>query len=237
MDKALAEEPTLIKNVEAAKEKLAKAVANTLNALKGLGLDSLLESRKLDGKLAKCVVLTEATPQGLAEYAQQGKEQAALVEQLLADADLMVQMAVADREIAVDRNGVITIPAAACSKPTKSTGKIVFMPSNLGGKQLHYSRNGNPEAFKYTLDAPKAGTYELTAPVVVPTWDQHLLVAANGAEKPVDIALPLTVGMWDKTDPVEIALAKGENVLTFSRGGDNIRGMTIRDFTLTPVAN
>ena len=141
----------------------------------------------------------------------------------------------ADRKIVADRGGVITIPAAACSKPTKSTGKIIFMPSNLGGKQLHYSRTGNPEEFEYTFDAPKAGKYKLTARVVVPSWDQLLLVAVNGAEKPVDIALPLTVGMWDKTAPVEVALAKGKNVLTFSRGGDNIRGLTIRDFTLTPV--
>jgi len=545
LDEALAEEPALIKNVEAAKEKLANAKANTLNVLKELGLDTLLTSDKLDGKLAKFVVLTEATPRGLAEYAQQGNEQERLVDWLLADADLMRRMAVADgardgkygqamkiyadiqeaskkaasgvlqrlalgiglehavphkqrnatvltdapeavdpvkrylnyekaflageldpafkdlaawdlrmvvngeepdeiaawgrkmlrnyrpdhvstsdyrwryvaavrtdirygsqynkydkpelqffqnilmnggvcgrraffgrfilrafgipttarpqrghaalthwtpdgwviclgggwgagwvmgrnkdldflaitqarenrkaylqvkrarwvgdvmgekrtfgflsgdpafwngvslyrqqaiieeakavalaavgeelgeaneskvkyaveaatvteadRKIVVDKGGAITIPAAACSKPTKSTGKIVFMPSNLGGKQLHYSRTGNPEEFEYALDAPKAGKYKLSARVVVPSWDQLLLVAVNGAEKPVDIALPLTVGMWDKTEPVELALTKGENVLTFSRGGDNIRGLTIRDFTLTPV--
>ena len=63
------------------------------------------------------------------------------------------------------------------------------------------------------------------------------VVAANDAQEPIDIELPLTVGMWDKTKPVEVSLVKGKNVLTFSRrGGDNvIRGSTIRDFTLTPV--
>jgi hypothetical protein len=140
-----------------------------------------------------------------------------------------------DKKITVGRDGTITIPAAACSKPTKSTGKIIFMESNLGGKQLHYSRNGGPQAFEYTLDAPKAGKYALTARVVTPSWKQHLTVKANGAGKPVDIALPFTVGMWDKTQPVEITLARGKNVLTFSREHEGLKGVTIRDFTLKPV--
>ena len=141
----------------------------------------------------------------------------------------------ADKKILVGRDGVITIPAAACSKPTKSTGKIIFMESNLGGMQLHYSRNGKPEEFEYTFDAPKAGKYALTARVVTPSWKQHLMVTANGAEKPIDIALPFTVGMWDKTQPVEIILAKGKNVLTFSREHEGLKGVTIKDFTLRPV--
>jgi len=143
----------------------------------------------------------------------------------------------ADKKILVGRDGVITIPAAACSKPTKSTGKIIFMESNLGRMQLHYSRNGKPEEFEYTFDAPKAGKYALTARVVTPSWKQHLRVTANGAEKPIEIALPFTVGMWDKTQPVEVTLAKGKNVLTFSRKHEGLKGLTIKDFTLRPVKN
>lgn len=140
----------------------------------------------------------------------------------------------ADRQISVNAGGVITIPAAATSKPTESTGKILFMPSNLGGMQLHYSRTGDAQDFEYTFDAPKAGAYALSARVACPSWGQILVVAPNGAG-PVEIALPLTVGLWGKTDPVTITLAKGKNSLTFSRTGDNIRGLTIKDFTLTPV--
>ena len=51
-----------------------------------------LSSDKLDAQLVKCVVLAEATPRGLAEFAQQGKEQEALVEKLLADTALMKAM-------------------------------------------------------------------------------------------------------------------------------------------------
>lgn len=140
----------------------------------------------------------------------------------------------ADRKIVVSKDGVITIPAAASSKPTNSTAKIKFMKSNLGGMQLHYSRNGKPEEFEYTFDAPKAGKYALTARVVTPSWKQHLMVTANGTEKPIDIALPFTVGMWDKTQPVEVSLVKGRNVLRFSRN-EPVKGLTIKDFTLRPV--
>lgn len=140
-----------------------------------------------------------------------------------------------DRTITVDGNGVITVPAVACSSPVASTGKILFMPSNLGGKQLHYNRLGETEDFEYTFDAPKAGNYALTARVVTPSWKQRLTVKANGAS-PVDIALPFTVGMWDKTEPVAITLQQGSNILTFSREHDQgLKGVTIRDFTLTPM--
>jgi len=140
-----------------------------------------------------------------------------------------------DRKIVVDQSGVITIPAVACSEPTKSTGRILFMPSNLGGKQMHYNRVGKPEVFAYRFDAPRAGKYKLTARVVTPTNDQVLLLSLNGAAEPVSIALPFTVGMWENSEPVEIELVQGQNTLTFSRGGEKISGLTIREFTLIPV--
>jgi hypothetical protein len=58
--------------------------------------DAFLASDALDAKFAKYVVLHEATPRGLAEFASKGKEQAGLVELMLSDAHLMKQMAVAD---------------------------------------------------------------------------------------------------------------------------------------------
>jgi len=141
-----------------------------------------------------------------------------------------------DNKITVSKCcGAITIPAAATSRPTDNTDKIKFMPSNLGGMQLHYERLGKKqETFEYTFDAVKAGKYQLTARVATPSWKQHLTVKAN-CSKPVDIALPHTVGMWDTTKPVQIELAKGKNVLTFSRDHEKLKGLTIKDFTLKPV--
>jgi len=145
-----------------------------------------------------------------------------------------VTLTEADRKIVVGKDGVITIPATACSKPTAPTEKLIFMKSSLGGMQLHYSRNGKPEDFEYTLDVPTAGKYALSARVVTTSADQHLFVAVNDAKEPIDIAVPFTVGMWDKTPAVEVTLVKGPNVLRFSRV-DPLKGLSIRDFTLTPV--
>jgi hypothetical protein len=140
-----------------------------------------------------------------------------------------------DRTITTAANGAITIPAVACSSPTGSTRRIRFMKSHLGGMQLHYSRMGPPEVFEYTFDAPSAGKYALTARVVTTSANQQLFVTANDAAEAILIDAPLTVGMWDETAPVGISLAKGRNVLRFSREDGEIKGLTIKDFTLTPV--
>jgi len=141
-----------------------------------------------------------------------------------------------DRRVVVGPDGTITIPAVACSKPTKSTGKIILMKSFGDGFQLHYSRTGGAnQEFEYTFDSPKAGKYKLTALVATPSWRQHLFVAVNGSKDKVDIALPHTVGMWETTEPVEIALVKGKNVLTFSREHESLKGVTIKELKLTPA--
>lgn len=79
---------------EAAKIELEKA--KTAGSAQEKQLMKFLESEALDAKLVKYVLLLEATPQGLAEFAGQGKEQVALVDKLLADPALMKQMLVAD---------------------------------------------------------------------------------------------------------------------------------------------
>jgi len=59
-------------------------------------VDAFLTSDKLDAQLMKVAVLTEASPEGLAAFAQQGKENQALIDQLLSNPVLMKQMLVAD---------------------------------------------------------------------------------------------------------------------------------------------
>ncbi|MCF7734445.1 MAG: hypothetical protein K9N23_22370 [Akkermansiaceae bacterium] len=145
-----------------------------------------------------------------------------------------VTVSEADKKIVAGPDGVITIPAVACSKPTDSTPKIRFMKSYLGGMQMHYSRMGNAEPFEYTFDVSAAGKYSLSARVATVSPDQRLLVSANEAKEPIDIAAPYTIGKWDKTPPVEVALVKGKNVLRFTRN-EPVKGMAIKEFTLTPV--
>jgi hypothetical protein len=147
---------------------------------------------------------------------------------------IQVQLSDEDRKVKVN-NGIITIPAAATSNLTESTKKVIFMPSNQGGLQMHYSRGGDPQALEYTFEAPKAGKYELTAKLVTPSWKQNLRISANGAE-PVKLEMPHTNGMWDTTAPVTLELKAGKNVLTMNHQTDTYpKGFSIHHFTLTPV--
>lgn len=138
-----------------------------------------------------------------------------------------------DRVISTDGAGVIRIPSVATRKPTKSTAKIIFMNSYLGGKQLHYSRTGRHQEFEYTFDAPASGKFKLTARVATPSWKQSLFLRVNNKQG-IAIALPHTLGLWGESDPVVIELSQGSNVLRFSRSGE-VKGITIKSFILTPV--
>lgn len=94
LDAAKADEAKHIQASKDAKAALEAAEANELKTAKAMLADVMpvLSSDRLDAKLVKCAVLAQATPKGLAEFAQQGKEQEALVETLLADAGLMKAM-------------------------------------------------------------------------------------------------------------------------------------------------
>ncbi|MBM1136344.1 hypothetical protein JO972_08715 [Verrucomicrobiaceae bacterium 5K15] len=140
-----------------------------------------------------------------------------------------------EREIRVDGEGVITIPASACSKPANNTDVITFVESCLGGMQMHYSRYGGSDTFEYEFEVTKAGKYLLSAKLITPAWKQFLFVNSNGSEKTTEMALPYTVGKWGDSEPVEIELLKGTNVLTFSRAHYFQKGITIKEFKLSPV--
>ena len=138
-------------------------------------------------------------------------------------------------QIVVNHDGVIHVPAIAMSRPTRDTRTIRRTRSFLGGGQIHYGRAKRPEAFEYTVNAPSSGNYLLTARIVTVNPKQHLLLTVNGKGKATDIALPWTDGMWQKTKPVQVTLVEGRNLLHFERNTDYLRGVTIKDFTLTPV--
>lgn len=148
---------------------------------------------------------------------------------------IQVELGDKDREVVIAPNGSVIIPAAATSNLTESTEKVIFMPSNQGGLQMHYSRTRDPQALEYTIEVPKAGKYELTAMVVTPSWKQNLMVTTNGAAEPVKLELPHTVGMWETTSPVSVELKEGENVLTVNHQTEGYaKGFSIHHFKLTP---
>jgi len=151
-----------------------------------------------------------------------------------------VKAPAATGKVIVDDKGVITIPSAACSSPTESTkvlfhggqsDLIVFVKNKSGDTLLHLSRFSKvADTFEYTFDVPKGGKYQLAASVATPKWDQRLIATVNGGA-PVPVALPYTIGLWDKTAPVEIELKAGKNVLKF-HGPARV---TIKDFNLELV--
>ena len=97
--------------------------------------------------------------------------------------------------------------------------------------QLHC--NGGFKA-EYVFEAPQAGKYVLTARVATLQEGQKFLLAANDAKEPVEIAVPYTIGKWGQTPPAQVSLTKGQNSLRFTRPAGG-RGLTIKEFTLTPV--
>jgi hypothetical protein len=125
----------------------------------------------------------------------------------------------------VDAKGVITIPAAATSSPTESKRSlyrgrhidlVVFLNNKEGKTVLHMGRYAKAgDTFEYTFDAPKAGKYKLVVDIATPMPNHKLFATANGGS-PVEMALPYTIGLWGKTDAVEVELKAGSNVLKFS---------------------
>jgi len=98
----------------------------------------------------------------------------------------------------------------------------------VGAARTRYS------IFEYTINAPKAGTYALTALMVANNYNQTLTVSANdGAE--VSMALPFTCGKWKECEPVTLTLKQGENTLQFSRINPPQAGIAVKSFTLKPV--
>ncbi len=133
-----------------------------------------------------------------------------------------------DQKVVVGQDGTITIPAVLHDK---ATGSSMALKSFSGGMQLNC--NGGFKT-QYAFEAPQASKYVLTARVATLQEGQKFRFAANDGKTPAELAVPYTIGMWQQTKPVEISLVNGKNVLHFTLQ-DGSRGVTIKEFTLTPV--
>ena len=129
---------------------------------------------------------------------------------------------------AVVTAGTITIPAVAHSKPA---GSFATMKSFGSGQQMHCKGGFTAQ---YEFEAPQAGKYALTARVATFSDGQKFQLTANDAKQPLEATVPFSVGVWQETQPVEITLAQGRNVLTLALPQGS-RGVTVKDFTLRPV--
>jgi hypothetical protein len=129
----------------------------------------------------------------------------------------------ADKKVVIAPNGVITIPAAVCSGGP-------LMKSYLGGQQLFSSKG----TITCEVTVPAAGTYTLSARVTTVQVSPAMQLTINDSQTPIDMAIPYTIGKWEQTSPVKVTLQAGKNKLSFVRPTGS-RGVSIKDFTLTPV--
>lgn len=88
--------------------------------------------------------------------------------------------------------------------------------------------------FEYSIAAPEAGQYTLSAQVVTVNYDQWLKVSAN-EESEVAMPMPFTEGEWQNSKPVTVTLVKGENTLRFWRDAPPQKGVAVKKFTLEPA--
>lgn len=137
-------------------------------------------------------------------------------------------------KITVAEDGTINMPAVSCYSPRKSSDRILFMESWEEGYQLHYSRLGSrPELFKYRVEVPAAGEYELVAEAATVSPNLQMLVRVN-RDEPVPFDMPYSHGLWEKSEPTKIKLAEGRNTISVTARVPN-RGVSIKSWTLKPV--
>lgn len=140
-----------------------------------------------------------------------------------------------DKKMVVDGDGIITVPAVACTFPQNNTDKIAFLRSwGDEGMQLHYQRLGTrPEILRYTVQVPAAGKYKITAKVATVSVQQTVILRLNRRTL-VNLTLPYTKGLWKQTDPEIIELRAGSNSIMFTLRAPN-RGVSIKEFQLKPM--
>lgn len=134
--------------------------------------------------------------------------------------------------ITTDDAGTITIPAAAYSYAAH--GAVELMPSFDDGQQLLHSAGDyvHPENsyLEYEVIVEEENTYFLTANFT--TWhiNQDLFLSTNTTAEPQNVSVFYTEGHWQETQPLEVRLVKGRNVLQFSRWTN--RGLAFKEIFL-----
>jgi hypothetical protein len=124
-------------------------------------------------------------------------------------------------KITTGPDGTITIPAAAFAPAPATTAVVEVMKSywTNGTQLMHYGGNAiEPDslALVYHVDTTAAGTYYLTANHSTWHTDQDLMLHVNGKKMP-NVPVFYTIGYWNETQPVEVALVEGRNNITFTR--------------------
>jgi len=136
--------------------------------------------------------------------------------------------------------GVMHVEAAAFDK---TGGEISWggqFPNVLvhdcftGGKQVYFQQQMKSQWADYTLDVPTAGIYQISMKAAVVNEDQVLEIC-SGANVIATVPIPLSYGLWETTQPVEMKLDKGVQTLRVQTPTTDLkRGIALRSFDIKP---
>jgi hypothetical protein len=127
--------------------------------------------------------------------------------------------------ITTGADGTIMIPGGSFASKNHSAPVSVIKSFTEGTQMLSNgctSSVGPPcfdppsSSVTYEVTPKAAGTYYLTANFSSWHMDQDLFVSVNGA-KEVEVGMFYTLGSWNESQPVEVALTAGKNTLVFTR--------------------
>merc|ERR1712032_465449 len=118
-------------------------------------------------------------------------------------------------------------------------GSISIMPSadSEDGQQLLHSGGGwdvDNHAFAYKISVDEDSTYYLVANFSTWHMNRDLFLTTGASSDEIKIPVFWSHGHWMETQPVELKLLKGDNVLRFSRYTD--LGMALKEFFLFKAA-
>jgi len=122
--------------------------------------------------------------------------------------------------VTVGVDGSITIPATAVAWMNSSAQINITKSGDSGSQLMHLAGSfldANSTAFEYVIDSEEGGAYYLTTNFT--TWhvNTDLQLTVNHSMVPLEIPLFYTGGYWKETQPVEVTLVKGLNILRFTR--------------------
>ena len=139
-------------------------------------------------------------------------------------------------------DGVLRVDAASFAK---TGGKISWkgqVPHVLvhdchtGGKQVYFQQQMKEQWVDYILEVPAAGIYQITMKAACINVDQ-LLEISSGETRLAVVDIPLSYGLWQVTEPVELKLIKGVRTLRVQtpksvNSENHKRGIALRSFEL-----
>jgi len=128
-----------------------------------------------------------------------------------------------------DESGKVTIYAG--NHNGVAEGNVMTMASFKGGQQLNYVADGQVE-YEIPDDAPSK-TYKFVMEVNTVSNANTPMTLINVADDDnrIEFQLPYTMGMWKKTDPIELEASGGDTIRLMRP--KNALGVAVKKITLS----